>query len=103
MVLIESWFKAVQFSRIDDTKGLLKRGIKVDRMSTTETSGKKVTAHICAVLLGGWNEIMKILLKRKARRRWTRQWTMEVLLSMLPLRRATLGCVVVSRGRQGGG
>jgi len=52
---------AARNDRIDDIKTFLKRWVKVDR--TTEILGKKGITALNMAVMGGWNEIVKILLE----------------------------------------
>jgi len=63
-VVRECRFESAKNGRIDDTKRLLKRGIKVDRM----TEGFRVKGYtaLSYVTFGGRNEIVKILLQSGA-------------------------------------
>ena len=61
---MKCWFKAAVQGRFDDIKRLLEQGVKVDR--TTEPSGEKGYAALACAAMGGWNEIVKLLLENGA-------------------------------------
>jgi ankyrin repeat protein len=65
-VVDDCCFRAAGQGRIDDTKKLLKRGIKVDRTTKAIKGDLGGCTALYSAASGGWNEIMKTLLEKCA-------------------------------------